>query len=271
MASFDLFAILIGTLLKLLLGYILLGILVIALTQIATGLSQAKGRFLKSELNRIIQEPTIVKRLYEHPIIYPFGDSPAYLKYEYFVMAMLDILNLSNSLDADENMEALTLKYPGNVFIKGIASLLAESKEISHRTDRTVSGVFPKLVKKWFRDLMYHASGKYARKIQFVVFAFSMLVVAALNVDTIQLFKSFNDYKVVAAAVDAIDKKLTAEKTVALITEEAKCSTAIGWDCCQRKRFGIPTVLGWIISTVLTAFAALVTFDYANKYLNMRN
>jgi hypothetical protein len=119
---------------------------------------------------------------------------------------------------------------------------------------------------------MRNASGKYRTKVQYLIFMVALLISIALNIDSIQMFKTFyNDDITKGLILKCKQDKIDVVELEGIIDR----SLPIGWDKNEIPNvyslsFLTVKIIGFIISCIMISISAILIFSLLNKYVNVR-
>jgi hypothetical protein len=263
------------------------------------------------------------KLLYDHPLIKGLsttGDQPSYIPAETFAIALLDLLRIgarggseakpiaqiteevaqlpdSSAKTAATNLVnalavlmapagAGTVGPPGSA--SGPATAIA-SEELLRAIAALVGAsagdpaALRKNLEDWFNAAMERVSGWYKRNVQIVTLVIGLVLVVALNADTLMIANGFfRDpvlrASVVAAAGQAAKEPITNLDLPKIQQEFRQLKLPIGWSGDPADGRGLPTspseavakVVGLLLTAVAISLGAAFWFDALNKLVNLR-
>lgn len=260
MENFDLYSILIGSLLKVMLGYILFGIIVVMITETIISLSQLRGRFLRKELKKVIDDKEIFEKIFNHPLIKPHGKFPAYINFDFFADALIDCLKIKDVyLNTDKEKRNVGIE-KGN-FKSFLTSLIQKNKNLKG---------FKKSLIDWFLDYMRNLSGIYKKYVKLLISSITFILVIACNLDSIEMFQAFYKDDSAKELINAVkDDQTSIDKLEKLINE----SFPIGWD--SESSFwailSLTKLIGFLLTIVMISITSIIVFDILGKYVNIRS
>jgi hypothetical protein len=253
MGDFDLYSVLIGALLKIMLGYLLLGLVAMMVVEFVSTRFRLKGKLLVQGLKKVIDDEALFKAVSGHPLIKPHGEYPEYMNFDFYSSAIVDCLDLKDNDVTRGDSEVIKLKENNNEFRKLLRLLIAENDSLAK---------FKKSLAAWFLDYMRNISGLYKRKIQYYIFAVSFILVLSLNINSIKMFKAFYEND---RAKSSIAKAETAYPG-------KPCDFPFGWNSNSCADDSVSTVVsGLLISCIMVSISAFILFDFINRYVNIRS
>lgn len=260
MGDFDLYSILIGTLLKLLLGYILIGIIIVMLTETIISLSQLRGRLLKRGLKKVVDDSEVFNKIFNHPLIQPHGKFPAYINFSFFTDSLIECLKLE---DVYKNLytKKISLSVKNGNFSKFLIGLIQRNNNLKD---------FKKSLISWILDYMRNLSGIYNKYVKIIITSITLFIVFSYNLDSIEIFQTFYRDDVTKNLISAVnDNKIGVDKLEGLINK----SFPIGWKSDSTTLINISStkIIGLLITTVMISMASIMVFDIMGKYVNIRN
>jgi hypothetical protein len=245
-----------------------------------------------------------------------WSNLPAYIPAQNFVLALLDVISRGSSaaaaspitgqtvapVPASSNLQASEPANPqaqaaGNQASQALQSLRTAISAMNNRRARealltlvdAAGGDMAKAranIEAWFNSSMDQVSGWYKRWSQAVIFVLGLLLVAALNVDTVEIGNSLardpslRQYLVAAAQEsakrqDQDAKGDTQRRVEANLEEMRKIGLPIGWSKTR-----IPSdwdaswvavkIVGLLLTTLALSFGAPFWFDVLNKFMVVR-
>ena len=263
----------------------------------------------------------LAKRLYEHPLIqglFPDGKKPSYIPSQTFAIALMDLVGAGTALhsgaepiaqirDAIAKLPDGDAKAAASELVNALALLTtaaaSQPTEAGSGTGTPATSASAPLfeaigaltqassgnldalrknIENWFDAAMERLSGLYKRWAQIVTFVAGLVVVVALNADSVMISNGLARDPALSAAVvaaaGAASKDPLSNLDVKKIEQEfQQLKLPIGWSRDPSDPRGIPQ--GWSILTkvaglLLTALAislgAPFWFDALNKLVNLR-
>lgn len=218
-------------------------------------LLNVRSKDLENQLNRLLKNPELVKKIYEHPMVKGITSktlldklmnrtSVNHIDPKLLTTVLSDIICTSETKDKDNIIAALEELYKEtgaeekvNNVLKSIATVVeAESKEFKDQIKE-----FQVKAETWFDDAMTQMSKWYKRKTRFIIFFIALPMCWIINVDSIVIAE--NLYKddamraqVVSAAENLVDirenislkrKNATEAETPALDALEAQVTDTV--------------------------------------------
>jgi hypothetical protein len=195
----------IDTILGMVYVYLLLSLVVTAASEVVAAVLRTRSRMLETGVLRLLRDPALVQRFYDHPLIESLGQDrlfsrvatgrPSYIPAKTFALVLLDLVDPaapSKPWDV-ERVRALAGKV-GDPRLQRTLAILTEQA-----SDATA---LREAIEEWFDNTMDRVSGWYKRRTQLLVVALSVLVTLATNADTLRILGTlWNDPAVRATLV----------------------------------------------------------------------
>ena len=172
------------------------------------GIINSRGKTLAKGIEELLQDPTLKKDLYEHPLIQGIGLQtsdkarlPSYINSNKFALALMDIL---------------TGKAPANdpdALKKGIEGLPNENtkKLLKAVLDNPRFATNQERLEAWYEQGMGRVSGWYKRTTQIRVYILAALITLVMNADALKMMRTlWNNPTMSAVLVE--DAKARLEK-----------------------------------------------------------
>jgi hypothetical protein len=268
---------LLGTLTKIVAGYVLLGLLCATIVEVISGMLNFRGRFLASVLDDLLrtEKGSLRKRFYEHPLIQPLRRNllrlPDYLPPRLFSIVLVDILIEPDSQDPSRDNNIQTLR----------------AKLSSRRSSNLHEAIFPLIeiskndldilrhnLELWFNFAMDEVSGAYRRRVQNMVLLVASVIIVGCNIDSIAIFNSMRTQDILNTILaEEIKKQPHEESGDALLAKvRALNPLPIGWNERQLTvQGGVIMALGWLATLIFTYVASSAVFDLLGRFVNIRS
>ncbi len=259
--------------------YLLVSLVVSAINELIAAMLKSRAKNLVTGLQALLQDPSQtgwVARLYEHPLIEslsPPNSKPSYIPSRTFALALLDLIAPATADGtrtlADLKTGMATLPEP---LQRTLTTLLEESQ---HDVERLKTQI-----EIWFNNGMDRASGWYKRKTQWIQFFLGLILVIALNIDSVHIGRTLLAVNsplresLVESAKSAVKKPEGTNKPITEAIEAiSTVSLPIGWsEVPKRDQWlqWLTIVLGWLITAFAVSLGAPFWFDLLNKFVNVR-
>lgn len=259
--------------------YLLLSLICTAVTELIATLTRLRGTTLRNALANLFADEATLQKLYDFPLIrglFRGTRLPAAIKPATFVTSLMHLLaGTSVSVTADALKEGINGLPDGSPIKDSLLVLIEDAKGNIENLSAAIE--------TWFNAVMDRVSGWYKRRAQLITWVVSLVVVVAVNADTIQLVR--------ATAQDAVLRNRLVEQAVTLAQQPSTPAApqnlaAIGQGLTDIRQSGIP--LGWaaapvgglawvlkIAGLLLTAFAislgAPFWFDLMRRVAGIRS
>ena len=203
----------------------------------------------------------LAKDLYNHVLVNPRGSGnaaaekdlkakPSYIDSAGFADAMIDVLKivpaqagaLPATLSAIQDPQIRT--YLTSVYAKSAGDMDALRKQLAN----------------WFDRSMETMGGAYKRKTQLMCFFIGLALAAALNIDSVHMFRVLWEHPALAAQLQGNAGMSTKEA----IAELQKLP--IGWE----RPFEAWMIAGWLITATSSIFGAPFWFDLLQRLTQLR-
>ena len=278
--------------------YLLLSLISSAVNELIEGWLKNRAKDLEKGLRELLQDPNgtgLVKRLYEHPLVYGLfageyvpgktKNLPSYIPARTFALALLDLVPAGGP--AGFSAGAGTAVAPAPLAVADGVSSVVEM----FRKDATTAR---ENVENWFNSSMERVCGWYKRRTQLIIFCIGLAAALLTNADSVTVAKGLISdgtmrNSAVAAATTYLSQNnagtpATGDPDARLknyMTTLSGVGLPIGWD--QREFETVPgripaDFLGWLLKVAgcfLTACAvslgAPFWFDMLNKIMTARS
>ncbi|MEX3843555.1 hypothetical protein [Paraburkholderia sp. BR10882] len=246
--------------------YFAVSLAVSTVTELFASLLQLRAKCLLSGIKQILNDPQfngMARDLYNHALVSPrdSGDAtnasdlkykPSYIPSKDFALAMIDILRRAPGADQDIGQSIATIQN----------QQLREVLQAMYRHANQDVGQFSDALGKWFDNGMDRLSGTYKRWSQFISFAVALVIVIALNIDTVFLFRILWLHPSLAGALHAN----ASSGAVSLMNQ-----LPIGWQRDGAYADGVAwMIVGWLLTASATLFGAPFWFDLLQNVTNLR-
>jgi hypothetical protein len=252
--------------------YFAVSLAVSTVTELFASVLQLRAKCLLTGIKQILNDPKfdgMALELYNHALVSPrdSGDAksaselkykPSYIPSKDFALALIDILqrgpgsdqNLEQSIAAIQNQQLREL-------------LQAMYQRANQQVDQ-----FANALGNWFDNAMNRLSGTYKRWSQAISFGVALVIVIALNIDTIFLFRVLWDHPALAAGLH-----VGASPDAAAMLDQLP----IGWQRHNWSTGDAPKgmelvwmIVGWLLTASATLFGAPFWFDLLQRIANLR-
>ncbi|TDG08209.1 hypothetical protein E1N52_12595 [Paraburkholderia guartelaensis] len=246
--------------------YFAVSLAVSTVTELFASLLQLRAKCLLSGVKQILNDPQfngMARDLYNHALVSPrdSGDAknasdlkykPSYIPSKDFALAMIDILRRAPGANQDIGQSIATIQN----------QQLREVLQAMYRHANEDVGQFSDALGKWFDNGMDRLSGTYKRWSQFISFAVALVIVIALNVDTVFLFRILWLHPSLAGALHGN----ASSDAVSLMNQ-----LPIGWQRADAYADGVAwMIVGWLLTASATLFGAPFWFDLLQNVTNLR-
>ena len=166
--------------------FLLVSLLCTATCELIASLLALRHKTLADAIGTLLADKDLKKALYEHPLIKGIShrpsQGPSYIPTALFAAATLDVLAKSPTSTTAKLKEGL------------LAIVRGTSAEAPLQSGFDKLGTEAAAVKtalgQWFDDSMARASGAYKRRSQLIVLAVAVVLVGALNADTVSISRA---------------------------------------------------------------------------------
>lgn len=187
--------------------YVLISLMCSGLSEIIGKVFKLRANTLKQGIQHLINDETIRKEFYNHPLIKSLSKDPSdgeksdltYIPSSNFALALIGNLTSAAESEGPAEDPSSTADSPVDDAIKQLQkgiNGLPENSELRKSlstflvtADRKIDSV-QQNVEDWFNSVMSQASGWYKKKTQWILFAMALVVSVAFNADTIDLATS---------------------------------------------------------------------------------
>ena len=189
---------------------------------------------------------------------------PSYIDPQQFASALMDVAGLA----AGANVQALQAKINAtvpdpqlNTVLNGIVARAGGDLD-RVRTD----------IAAWFNNAMDRVSGVYKRKTQFWSLIIALILVIALNVDTVRIAQALWDQPMLVKNLPPATANETAQQA---LDQLQSLGLPFGWDKEAATYFlsgpgWLYAICGWLITAVATLFGAPFWFDTLQRFVQLR-
>jgi len=294
--------------------YVLISLLCSAINELISQLLKMRAKNLEEGLVNLLHSKegnTLVAEVYKHPLISGLSKKdgnikrPSYIPAKTFTLALIDVMTGSTGKPPTDNTALLKAfeegPYAQTDAAKSIMLLLNEAKNDANKARENLEN--------WYNDAMDRVGGWYKQKTQLMIFAISLMICFALNVDSIQISQTlWTDTAMrqalvqVASSQNTIDslaqsvnsgKTLTAEESDEPSATEMKhsvehastyfnkineLSLPIGWQDKNGKSSTadfkfldwLTKLMGILITAIAASLGAPFWFQLLNKVVDLR-
>ncbi len=290
MEKFDLFSILLGTLIKIVSGYLLLGAVCFIIIEGYNTTMRRRGRILQHRLQEVIGCTKLYDDIFNYPLIKIVGEYPSYINIDNLTMAVITSIKAREKevkKEPGDSKRVLFAKMYGSdsEFIKALADIEAPDYEL-----------YKKKIKDIFWEQMNAISGLFGRKVQRQILVVAILLTVSLNIDTLHIFKSLNESSVIGNVMSVLRQPLSSGTDTAANFKELNInakraletidrSFPIGWGKDEFSfllqpgkenengiiTYGLLKTIGFTISIIMIGFSAIFSFHVLTRYVNVRD
>jgi hypothetical protein len=168
----------------LILVYLILSLACTGFNEFVANLTRGRSTTLKEGLARLLEDPTIREKFYNHPLIRSLhrpGQHPSYIPSRAFAVALLDVV-APLATAGPRTLESVTqslAKLPEGSLKQALLTLAAQGgTELSSLQQN---------VETWFNDVMDRVSGWYRSKVKYLTAAVAVVLAVGVNADTIRI------------------------------------------------------------------------------------
>lgn len=290
----------IDTFLGLVLTYILLSLCCMTINEWIAAIFKFRSKILETGLTSMIDDPSLVDKIYNHPLIFGLWQSsgekkkeapqkdaaftqvaaavsidmqrycqpnmlrpPSYIPPKQLTASIIDLIRSvkSDTGDVPADLRNGIQKMPNSPFKYALLSMLDDAGDDIDQ--------FRSKLECWFDDGMDRISGWYRRHIQFVSFGVGLVVAIICNADTFQIINGFYHD---AALRNAAISTAAVYSSGSLTLDISSAAFPIGWS------IPVPTdgwgwtrkAFGWLFTSAAISLGAPFWFDVLNKVVNVR-
>jgi hypothetical protein len=175
--------------------YLLLSLLCSALGELIESFIRFRSRDLKKGIKNLLHRQDLVKDFFNHPLIKPLGENPSYIPARTFSLALW---NLATREATEEKRDAAGLTQSMDV-IRGLIASLDDGKYKAIKISLLIMvdqagndiGKAQANIEEWYNAAMDRVSGRYKRRVQWMLIGIGLLAAASLNIDTINVARVF--------------------------------------------------------------------------------
>lgn len=216
--------------------YLLVSLMVTAITEMFAGLLKWRAKNLWAGVRNLLdtgQEREWIDRLYSHPLIQSLSEpskdgtaattgdkaprnAPSYIPSRTFALTLLDLVRESGqALQTQEPLEETIAKLPNEKLRRTLLALAGEARGSVEELKKNIE--------IWFNNSMDRVSGWYKRRTQLWNFVISLCTVLLVNVDTLVIVQALSDNEALRTALVAQAEGYAREHDQALeqATEQA--------------------------------------------------
>jgi len=290
--------------------YLLLALVCSALNEAIAGVLNSRGKTLVKGIASLLQDPSLEKKFFEHPLIQGIGPAenkrlPSYISSGKFALALMDILTGPDAPASDSGALRNGVEKLTNTNAKTALNAVLDNPGLKNDQQKLML---------WYEHGMDRVSGWYKRSSQVRVFVLAALVTLALNADSVKMLRQlWNNPTLSAAFVEQAKGRLqkgrpdeelplvaydnpddpTAstprtlpERDVVSESDKQLLAQVAGWQGDAYSDWpghadhgfwgwlGFLTthrLVGWIITILALSLGAPFWFDMLNKFMNIRN
>jgi hypothetical protein len=187
--------------------YLLLSLICSAANELIERYSRKRGTDLENGLKEMLRSDDLVKRVYEHPLVYSLYSKPyvpgaktlpSYIPARNFALALMDIAAPESIKGAAGGSSTLPPRFNAEAiraFISTNTNLPEPIKQALTTFTHASGNDAAKLrenVENWFDSSMDRVSGLYKRRSQLIVLLIGLALSILLNVDSIALVRTLS-------------------------------------------------------------------------------
>ena len=270
--------------------YLLLALLCSILNEWVAGFLNMRANNLWDGMRNLLYDSEgtgLAKELYGHALVKNLGRAgklPSYVPSRTFAIALFDLVaplkDSTTTRTLAEIRTKVTTSKKTNEEVKQVLLALIDEADGDLKKAR-------ENVERWYDDAMDRVSGWYKRKAQLLIFAWALVVVCAVNADTITIANTLARDTTLRASMVAMAESTVKEaqpQTAKEITEQLKQLTKelglpIGWSSEPNLSVSVPHTVGdWVLklmglflTTGAVSLGAPFWFDVLNKLVNLRS
>jgi len=270
--------------------YLLLALLCSILNEWVAGILNMRANNLWDGMRNLLYDSKgtgLAKDLYGHALVKNLGREgklPSYVPSRTFAIALFDLVAPRKDSTATRTLEEIRTKVAAsettNEEIKQVLLALIDDAEGDLKKAR-------ENVERWYDDAMDRVSGWYKRKAQLLIFVWALVVVCAVNADTIIIANTLARDSTLRASMVAMAEstvKETQPQNAKEIAGQLKQLTnelglPIGWSSEPNLPVSVPRTVGdWVLklmglflTTGAVSLGAPFWFDVLNKLVNIRS
>ncbi|MFL6192835.1 MAG: hypothetical protein ACJ75H_01590 [Thermoanaerobaculia bacterium] len=256
--------------------YLLMSVVCSSLNEFLESLLKNRAKGLEDGIVRLLGDPALAQKLYNHPLIKPLSvdkTGPSYIPAASLSMALLNMAGSSRSFG--EIRQTVT-QLPDSQFK---SSLLAMMDDAGGDLDQA-----RKNVEQWFDAAMDRVSGWYKRRTQWFLLAFGLVFALALDLDSLkiadQLYRDQPKRAAIVAAAEgyAAASKQTNDVSVQGIKENfdkiESLGFPVGWtsaDIPVDLHSALRKIFGLLATALAVSLGAPFWFDVLNRIMVVRS
>lgn len=280
----------------LILIYLLLSVICTSINELIAGLLRLRARVLHDEIRLMIGNSDVLTAFWNTGLMRSLsrvapkepvarGQAPSYLDSANFSLALIEALRTRDTGqtgggNVEEPSQLLAQIDRDSILYKVTQELGISSLEPVEATRQALE--------TWFDQVMERASGVYKRYLSMVSFLVALVLVVAINADTLMIASTlWRDDALRASFAEAAagiaerpsDRSATApdREKLAELTESL-LPLPLGWStdaCSEGSCFSAPDVAAKIVGLLMTTFAitlgAPLWFDVLSRFVALRN
>ncbi len=298
--------------------YLLVSLICTSINELVEAKLKLRAVDLEQGIRGLLNNDTqLTQEVYDHPLIdslfrgkynpkdirrgknrYTRGSTlPSYIPAKNFAIALIDIV-FPTAVNNDINAIKTNIDKIENSYIKKALSSIAE-------TAGSDINKFREGIEDWYNSAMDRISGWYKRRVQKIIFVLGMVIVIAMNADSIAIFNNLvNDRPLRATIVDAAQRlhspssdTPSVSTTIANVNSLYQLGLPIGWvwksqlnydkaaisnvkaippfDLHNQFKYTVEVwvlkLSGWFITALAISLGAPFWFDMLNKVMVIRS
>lgn len=256
--------------------YLLMSVVCSSLNEFLESLLKNRAKGLENGIVRLLGDPALAQKLYNHPLIKPLSvdkAGPSYIPAASFSMALLNMAGSSRSFG---EIRQTVSQLPDSQFK---SSLLAMMDDAGGDLDQA-----RKNVEQWFDAAMDRVSGWYKRRTQWFLLAFGLAFALALNLDSLkiadQLYRDQPKREAIVAAAEgyAAASKQTNDVSAQGIKENfdkiESLGFPVGWTAADVPvdfNSALRKIFGLLATGLAVSLGAPFWFDVLNRIMVVRS
>jgi hypothetical protein len=257
--------------------YFLLATIASYVNEQVAALLNWRAKDLKAGIHKLLNEPGLVDRVMNHPLIKGISQGkagPSYVPASTFALALLQTLGpsaLENPMMQKIGLGIIRAKVAKMPETSARDALLAFIDQAEGDPAKVQAQL-----EEWFNAAMDRVTGVYKRRIQMVTFTIALLISAVLGVDSVAISNTlYRDQAIRTAIQGSIDVTKTPENVQTIIKQLQGYSIPFGWetfDLTQPHTLPewIQRVVGILITTFAVSLGAPFWFDLLKAFSNPR-
>ena len=290
--------------------YLILSLVCTSATEIVAGVLRLRAKTLSEGIRNLLQDPTIEKQFFEHPLIKSLtirGRNPSYIPAQTFRWVLTSIIGgEERPKSVKEIRAAVVQKVPENSELKTVLlTLIGDAEKDIEQLHSNIE--------MWFNNAMERVTSWYKSMAQVITFCVALVVAVASNADTIDITKALSNNPALRQALvaqaeeyakrespaDTVKLRATVTQvgdssagrkpgtaaTLSVLDSLTRPATRIKQNISELEQLGVP--LGWrvapagwgwltkitglLLTTLALTLGAPFWFDMLKKIVNIRS